>query len=164
MGLAPTIDLSRLAQACEGWNFFEGDEAGGESPRLTKGEIVIRLHRGEVAEAAAGAALLIGLGGTANQLCAGMGIPVVSIDEKGKRVQKKLLADAEILTEPTAAALAEQAFEILTTPELYRKMSDAGRARMGSPGALDDVVNYAARELGWKTRCEVYALLTKAAR
>jgi hypothetical protein len=33
---------------------------------------------------------------------------------------------------------------------------------MGEPGALDDVVNYAARELGWKTRCEVYALLAGA--
>ena len=112
-----------------------------------------------MAAAAAEATLLIGLGGTANQLCAGMGVPVISIDEKGKRVQKKLLADAEILTEPTAPALAAQALEILTTPELYRKMSGAGRARMGSPGALDDVVNYAARELGWRIRCEVYALL-----
>jgi tetraacyldisaccharide 4'-kinase len=158
MGLAPTIDLARLAQACEGWD-FAGGEAGENGYCLTKGEIVIRLHRGEVAEAAEGAALLIGLGGTANQLCAGMGIPVVSIDEKGKRVQKKLLADAEILAEPTAAALAEQALKVLTTPELYRKMSDAGHARMGNPGALDDVVNYAAQELGWKTRCEVYSRL-----
>jgi tetraacyldisaccharide 4'-kinase len=159
MGLAPTIDLPRLARACEGWEFSESLPGGPSS--LTKGGIVIRLHQGEVAEAAAGAVLLIGLGGTANQLCAGMGIPVISVDEKGKRVQKKLLADAEILTEPTPAALAGRAFEVLTTPELYRKMSDAGRARMGNPGALDDVVDYAARELGWKTRCEVYSEFKK---
>jgi tetraacyldisaccharide 4'-kinase len=157
MGLAPTIDLPRLAQACEGWTFADSGE--DRPPCLAKEDAVIRLHQGGVAAAAATAALLIGLGGTANQLCAGMGVPVVSIDEKGKRVQKKLLADAEILTEPTATALAAQALRVLTTPELYRKMSDAGRARMGGPGALDDVVDYAVRELGWKTRCEVYALL-----
>ncbi|MDR2174829.1 MAG: tetraacyldisaccharide 4'-kinase [Synergistaceae bacterium] len=158
MGLAPTIDLQRLTQACEGWRFSESEE--GRPPCLTKECLtkegaVIRLHLGGVAEAAAEATLLIGLGGTANQLCAGMGVPVISIDEKGKRVQKKLLADAEILTEPTASALAAQALKVLTTPALYRKMSDAGRVRMGSPGALDDVVSYAARELGWKIRCSI---------
>jgi tetraacyldisaccharide 4'-kinase len=88
-----------------------------------------------------------------------MGIPVISIDEKGKRVQKKLLEDAEILVEPTGEALAECAFKVLTTPELYAKMSAAGKTRMGEPGALDSVVDYAAKELGWSARCQVYALL-----
>ena len=50
--------------------------------------------------------LPFGLGGTANQLCAGLGIPVVSIDEKGKRVQKKLLGGAEILVKATPEALS----------------------------------------------------------
>jgi tetraacyldisaccharide 4'-kinase len=88
-----------------------------------------------------------------------MGIPVVSIDEKGKRVQKKLLGDSEILVEPTPLALAGCALSILTTPELHRKMSLAGKARMGEPGALDDVVSYASEELGWSVRCWVYERL-----
>ncbi|MDR1049234.1 MAG: tetraacyldisaccharide 4'-kinase [Synergistaceae bacterium] len=152
MVLAPTIEPSRLAAACEGWNLESGNGLC-----LTKGHVVIRLRQCGVGEAAAGASVLIGLGGTANQLCAGMGIPVVSIDEKGKRVQKKLLGDAEILTEPTPGALAGGALKILTTPALREKMSAAGRERMGKPGALDSVIRYAAEELGWKTRCEVSA-------
>jgi tetraacyldisaccharide 4'-kinase len=156
MVLAPTLSLPRLAEACQGWRL---DAREGGVPHLTKDGLAIALHRGDVSAAAAGARLLLGLGGTANQLCAGMGIPVVSIDEKGKRVQKKLLEDAEILVEPTPSALADCALKILTTPELYTKMSSAGRARMGEPGALDDVVRYAAEELGWNVRCKVYAEL-----
>ena len=52
-------------------------------------------------------------GGTANPLCAGLGIPVVSIDEKGKRVQKKLLGDAEILVKVTSEMLADEALRVL---------------------------------------------------
>ncbi|MDR1978122.1 MAG: tetraacyldisaccharide 4'-kinase [Synergistaceae bacterium] len=174
MVLAPTLSLSRLVDACEGWRLdgeldaeFDGEldwELDGKNEGLTKGGIRIRLHSGDVSTAAAGASLLLGFGGTANQLCAGMGIPVVSIDEKGKRVQKKLLGDAEILAEPTPSALADCALRILTTPELYEKMASAGRARMGDPGALDDVVRCAAEELGWSVRCEVYKELERSLR
>lgn len=158
MVLAPTLDEGRLVQSCEGWTFHE------EGPCLAKGETTIRLDRRDVAAVAGGARLLIGLGGTANQLCAGMGIPVVSIDEKGKRVQKKLLEDAEILVEPTPQALADCAFAVLTTPDLHEKMSSAGRARMGQPGALDDVVRVAGEALGWRVRCSVYRRLLKRSR
>ncbi|MDR1874253.1 MAG: tetraacyldisaccharide 4'-kinase [Synergistaceae bacterium] len=154
MALAPTIDPVRLLSSCRGWRLQLESE-----PVLTRGGVRIRLHRGNVAAAASEAMLLIGLGGTANQLCAGMGIPVVSIDEKGKRVQKKLLEDSEVLVEPTSDALAGSAFRILTTPGLYKKMSDAGRSRMGEPGALDSVARYAGEVLGWRVRCRVYGKL-----
>ncbi|MDR3231091.1 MAG: tetraacyldisaccharide 4'-kinase [Synergistaceae bacterium] len=153
MVLAPTIELPRLLRSCEGWS-----PTGTET--LSKGGIHIHLHHGDVSTAAPGTNLLIGLGGTANQLCAGMGIPVVAIDEKGKRVQKKLLEDSEILVAPTPDALADCAFRILTTPELHKKMSDAGRSRMGEPGALDDVVRHIEEHLGWRLRCRLYAKLT----
>jgi tetraacyldisaccharide 4'-kinase len=157
MVAAPTLSLPRLAEACRGWRLDENEDG---LPYLTKNAVSVALRRGDVPAAAAGASLLLGLGGTANQLCAGMGIPVVSIDEKGKRVQKKLLEDAEILTDPVPSALADCALRIVTTPELYKKMSSAGRVRMGGPGALDDVVRYAAEELGWNVRCDVYAKLS----
>ena len=157
MTLAPTISPQRLVEACEGW---ENDEKNGESDKLKKGDVEIRLHQGDVPLAAKGARLLIGLGGTANQLCAGMGIPVISIDEKGKRVQKKLLEDSELLVEPTPAALADCALKVLTNPELHAMMSRAGKSRMGKPGALDSVVGYVGRELGWGVRCEVYERLS----
>ena len=164
---APTLSLPRLAEACRGWRLDERknerkngkNEGEGDVSRLIKNDMAVVLCQGDVSAAAAGVSLLLGLGGTANQLCAGMGIPVVSIDEKGKRVQKKLLGAAEILVEPVASALAGCALEILTTPELYRKMSSVGKTRMGEPGALDDVVRCAAEELGWDVRCQVYTEL-----
>ena len=155
MTLAPTISRERLIDACEGWEIEEVDK----SAKLKKDGVEICLHQGDVPAAASGARLLIGLGGTANQLCAGMGIPVVSINEKGKRVQKKLLEDSELLVEPTPEALAEYALKVLTTPEIHAAMSRAGRARMGNPGAIDSVVEYVGKELGWSVRCEVYEKL-----
>ncbi|WP_298778202.1 hypothetical protein [uncultured Fretibacterium sp.] len=38
---------------------------------------------------------------------------MVSIDEKGKRVQKKLLRDAEILVKVTSETLAGEALRVL---------------------------------------------------
>ena len=167
---APTLSLFRLTEACQGWRLnqknqksheYQGNQENSGVLSLTKNGAAIALCQEDVSVAAEGADLALGLGGTANQLCAGMGIPVVSIDEKGKRVQKKLLGDAEILAKPTPSALAGCALKILTTPELYKKMSSAGRARMGKPGALDDVARYVAEELGWNIRCEIYAKLSR---
>ena len=154
MVLAPTLSLERLAASCEGWRLL-----GARSPRVERDGLSIPLMNAPVAEAAEGVTLLLGLGGTANQLCAGLGIPVVSIDEKGKRVQKKLLGDAELLVPATALNLAEGALRVLNTPSLYASMSRAGRERMGSPGALADAVNWAARELGWEIREALYRKL-----
>lgn len=151
MTVAPTIDMERLVSGCTGWR--------SENSTITKNDIAIRIHRGGVQEAASDASLLIGFGGTANQLCAGMGIPVISIDEKGKRVQKKLLGDAEILVAPTAQALSDCALRVLGDRALYDKMSAAGRSRMGEGGAVDDVARYAAESLGWRVRCELYERL-----
>ncbi|WP_298779564.1 hypothetical protein, partial [uncultured Fretibacterium sp.] len=56
-------------------------------------------------------------------------------------------------------ALAEGALSELKDPERYRLMSAAGRQRMGMPGGLEDLVNFAASELGWDLRQRVYARL-----
>lgn len=158
MVLAPTLSLDSLTHACEGWTY------NGELTRLEHGPdgVTVPLTGEPVAGAARGVSLLIGLGGTANQLCAGLGIPVVSIDEKGKRVQKKLLGEAELLVPPTGRDLAEGALRVLGDPALYAAMSAAGRQRMGSPGALDNVVDYAAAELGWAAREDAYRRLSGA--
>ena len=88
-----------------------------------------------------------------------MGIPVVSIDKKGKRVQKKLLGGAEILVKATPEALADGALRVLGGPQLFARMSAAGRRRMGAPGALADVVEYAASAPGWDVREALYERL-----
>ena len=150
MVLAPTLPVNEFLRACEnfGWHC--------EKTSLTHNGITITLTNESVARAAEGVKILLGLGGTANQLCAGLGIPVVSIDEKGKRVQKKLLGDSEILVKPEGKAIAECALRVLRDKNLYASMSSAGRERMGRPGAVEDIAEYACDVLGWRVRESVY--------
>lgn len=148
---APTLDMDRLLLGLSGWR-REGDWIFSDSLR-------VRLHCSSLAPAARGADLLLGLGGTANQVCAGLGVPVVSIIEKGKLVQKKLLQDAELLVEGTPEALAEAAERILKDSARRGRMKKAGIQRLGGAGALDSVVEYAAHQLGWAVRHQVYSRL-----
>lgn len=150
MVLAPTLDYETFFASCvnEGWT-----HSGNE---LTKNGITILLTDEEISRAADGALILLGMGGTANQLCAGLGIPVIAPDNKGKRVQKKLLGNAEILTEGNAGAIAECALRVLSDKSLYEFMSETGKIRMGNAGACDDVVRYTGDILGWKVREKVY--------
>lgn len=153
MILAPTLNYEKFFEACASYGWKKNSDA------LTKNNISIDLSYDSIAKSVNGVKILLGLGGTANQLCAGLGIPVISIDEKGKRVQKKLLGDAEILVSPTSQALAECALKVLGDKKLYDFMSSAGRERMGSPGALDDIVNFSCDRLGWGMKEKIYRLL-----
>ncbi len=155
--VAHSLDLQKLVSSARGtspedrWT-FDGRE-------LSCGELHVRVYSGEVSAVAEGAELLLGLGGTANQVCAGMGIPVLSILEKGKLVQKKLLGNAELLVPASAEQLAEAAKSLLNHPERLAKMSRAGRERLGRSGSLDAVIDFAARELGWAKKCALHQKL-----
>lgn len=152
--IAPTIDRRELVSRSAGW---EACSAGVESLRNGRSEIF--LYDGDLPAAARGADLVIGLGGTANQLCAGLGVPVLSVEEKGKLVQKRILQDAERLVSPDPVALAQAALEILESPELRLHMSRTGVARLGTAGALDEVVRFAVEELGLGLRETVHSRL-----
>ena len=165
MVVAPTLDMEKLLKACEGvpateegrWTAYgeEGD------PGVRKGTCEIRFFFGPLPAVAGSAHLLVGLGGTANQVCAGMGVPVVSIEEKGKFVQKKLLGESEVLVPPEPRALAEAAVRILMDEPLRLRMAAEGMARLGGPGALDKVVEYAASRMGWELRVRLYETLAE---
>jgi tetraacyldisaccharide 4'-kinase len=144
------IDVGKLVDNLEGWM------STAENSMLVSEGTRVRIYIGEVADAAVKADLLIGLGGTANQLCAGLGVPVVSILEKGKLIQKKLLKEAEVLVKADPLELAAAAEKILTDPDLRNRMRDAGIRNLGGTGALDHVVEYCASALGWDNRCKVY--------
>ncbi|MFP4482706.1 MAG: tetraacyldisaccharide 4'-kinase [Thermovirgaceae bacterium] len=156
MVVAATLDRHRLLESCPEWRFAETGQIIHQN-----GVLEIPVTEDDVAEVARGAQVVLGLGGTANQICAGLGIPVVSVLEKGKLVQKKLLGESESLVEPSPWSLAAEAREILKTPEKRRLMSKAGRSRMGPSGALDSVVQFAAAELGWDLRTRVWQRLAR---
>jgi tetraacyldisaccharide 4'-kinase len=152
--IAPTIDRGELVSRTSGWR--TGPAGAGS---LRKGPVEVFLYDGALPAVARTADLVIGLGGTANQLCAGLGIPVLSVEEKGKFVQKRILQDAERLVPRDPRSLAEAAFEILEDPNLRLHMSRTGILRLGPPGALDEVVRFALKELGLGLRESVYSRL-----
>ena len=156
MMLAPTLDYDKFFASCNSEGWTHSDTA------LTKDGVKISLTYDEISKASEGVCLLLGMGGTANQLCAGLGIPVIAPDNKGKRVQKKLLGDSEILTSGSAVAMAECALRVLDDERLYDYMSVTGRERMGVSGACDDVVKYTSETLGWKVRENVYRKLASS--
>jgi tetraacyldisaccharide 4'-kinase len=151
--LAPTLEKKPLFENVP--YKFDGD--GGLAVGLAK----IFIYSGPLAPAARGADLLIGLGGTANQVSAGLGVPVLSIIERSKIVQKKLLRESEVLVAPKPDALAEAAMDLLSDPARREEMSQAGMRLLGGSGALDRVVEYAAANLGWDARCRLYGVLRK---
>ncbi len=85
-----------------------------------------------------------------------MGVPVVSIEEKGKFVQKTA-GGSELLVPPTAQSLAEGAARILSDGSLRLKMAREGKETLGGPGALDTVVAHAAGSMGWDLRCRLFS-------
>jgi tetraacyldisaccharide 4''-kinase len=152
MVVAPTIEKDRLiAEAGRGGRV--GEDA------ISVGNAVVRLYDGPIAAVAYGADLLIGLGGTANQVSAGLGVPVLSIIEKGKLVQKKLLQDAELLVDATPEALADAAVALIRDPVRRHEMARAGIELLGGPGTANAVAAFVAGELGWEVRCRVYERL-----
>lgn len=155
MVVAPTLDAGRLLEKAPLWEFVSGDLI-----RSRKDGYSVKLFSGDVQEAALTSDVLIGLGGTANQICAGLGVPVVSIDEKGKRVQKKLLGEAESLVPPDPVLLAREALSILGDPGRQDNMARAGKERMGTGGAIEGIVGYASGVLGWEKRHEVYRVFS----
>ncbi|MDR1966751.1 MAG: tetraacyldisaccharide 4'-kinase [Synergistaceae bacterium] len=151
MVLAPTLEMDAMLA-----------ETGcrlNQKGFMEVGATEVGIYTGPIASVAYGADLLLGLGGTANQVAAGIGVPVLSVVERGKMVQKKILKDAEILTQPTAESLAASAIGLLGDPIARHRMSRAGIEVMGGPGAVDDVAEYAASELGWDARCKLYEAL-----
>ena len=155
MILAPTLDYEKFFEACRSYGWEKVND------NLTKNQITISISYESIAKSVDSVKILLGLGGTANQLCAGLGIPVISIDEKGKRVQKKLIGDAEILVNADSESLANTVKQVLNDKTLYEFMSNAGRERMGSPGALDDIVKYACKKFGWDMKDYVYKTLSE---
>lgn len=151
--MAPSISIGKMIRENPGWSFVED--------HLQKGEFRIRVLKGNLVGAARNADIVLGFGGTANQLCAGMGKPVVSIMEKGKNVQKKLLGDSESLVPGTPGSLASEILRIISSEEEYRKMSRAGLERLGAPGAISSLLEYLSDTAGWECRARIYSELAE---
>lgn len=109
---------------------------------LTAGEPAIPIWRGETGALFAGATLVVGQAGTANEAAAAAGLPVVALKTRRSRRagwyrmrQARLLGSALEVVPGDAAAAARGLAALLDDPARRAAMGATGRERMGPPGA-----------------------------
>ncbi|MCX5748943.1 MAG: hypothetical protein NTZ10_01675 [Candidatus Saganbacteria bacterium] len=102
----------------------------------------MRLHKDLFGDIINRSDIVIGLSGTGNEQAAGIGKPVVSFPGRGVQYtaafakrQKELLSGSLFVTKRNAAAAAADISLILNDKGMLKKMSSAGKERMGVPGA-----------------------------
>lgn len=105
------------------------------------------------------ATVVLGLSGTANEQAAGLGVPVVAFPREGVQYtrrfalrQKRLLGEALVLVEDAREA-AVWVRQLLEDPAERERRGQAGRQRMGEPGATERIVAWMERVFGWCPTC-----------
>lgn len=152
-GASAHVLTSSLAEA--GWVVRSGQHDGwvpqaGESlvfpARPVRTGPVVPLLRGAFPEIVEACTAVIGQTGTAVEQAAGVGKPVVMFESGGMvltrrtlRRYQRLLRDAIQVSDPDPEAVAQELLAILSDPERYRSMSEAGKKLMGPPGATEAI-------------------------
>ena len=106
----------------------------------------VLLARGHFSEILHAARVAVGTAGTANEQAAGLGRPVVGFPTPGPQYtrrfaerQKRLLGDALTLVEPDPKAVADAVRRLWDEGPARRRAIEAGRERIGPPGALPKI-------------------------
>jgi uncharacterized protein (TIGR03492 family) len=145
--LAPGIDRTRLtAEATNaGWH-TNGDvlQRAGTTVRITSA----------FGDAVQAADVVVGLAGTANEQAAGLGKPVVIFTGTGSQVTAEFVAlQQRLLGEALVAAAdwrdaARAVARLLGDPNERAARGEAGRRRMGLPGAVTRIAQAVLVQLG----------------
>ena len=144
LSIAPGLDPSRMSAAIEsaGLSVQRGRDERFPFSAFVGDREIVRAWGGPIGAMLQGADIVMGQAGTANEAAAAAGIPVVAFapSERGKhawyrRRQAGLLGDSLLLLAGDAGAAAGQVSSVLTDRERRERMGNAGRARMGAPGA-----------------------------
>ncbi len=149
--IAPTLDVARMARVAgpAGWRYeaeqdtLEGPE--GLTVQLCRGSFSAWIHLVEG---------VVGLAGTANEQCVGLGLPVVTYAGNGPQfnahfaeAQTRLLGASVSMVEPGPGNVARELWAMLTDAERRESIRRNGQARMGIPGASARIVADAASHL-----------------
>ena len=139
-----SIDLNELVKVCsDDWQFEESKEDDfcvGKMSNKKHGAIVKFYNRG-MADLLRNCKLVIGQAGTANEQATGLGKPVVAFDSFSddkmgwyRKRQKCLLGEAVAVVKKNPSEVSDMVFKILNDSELYKKMAEEGKNRLGLPG------------------------------
>lgn len=153
----PATDHARLSAlagtlALPGWRAVEGRgddlwmaHAEGARAGLLRGAFAGVLRASEIA---------VGMAGTANEQAVGLGLPLVGVPgaevqgEAYHRMKMPWFGPAAIPALRDEDAVAQAIRKLLADPEARARMAEAGRERMGPPGASDRLAAEIAARLG----------------
>lgn len=145
--LADQIDPARIA-ACAlavGWHRDERDDGCLVGPAGER----LWLEQGRFARWCRSVRLVVGLSGTANEQCAGLGLPVVTFpgvgpqfDARFARRQTLLLGESITLVEDAPEAVGQAVWRLLGDPERLARIAANGRQRMGPAGASERIAEH----------------------
>lgn len=153
LSLAAGLDASRFARdaARDGWNIGAASD-GVPFSLLHEGRVAVIGWSGALNTAFAGATVVLGQAGTANEGAAARGLPVVAFSHDGwgasrwyRRRQEGLLGKALAVVPRRLPDAASAVAALLDDTARRRMMSDVGRARMGPPGASRRIAAAIAR-------------------
>jgi hypothetical protein len=135
LSIAPNLDVARFAPVLERF------------PAITP-------WQGPIGGLLAGATVVIGQAGTANEAAAAQGLPVIAFDVDGDRRngwyrmrQERLLGDAMIVVPGGLEAATGAIVALLHDPARLAAMRAAGPARMGAPGGAATIASAIVAQL-----------------
>lgn len=143
LSIAPGIDAARLRSALHhaAFDVRETPQAFVPFEIARDGRIFARAWSGEAGAVFAGAILVLGQAGTANEAAAAAGLPVIAFDrgidrehEWYRRRQGRLLGEALVMASGEAGRAAQSVRELLDDPQRRARLGQIGRERMGAPG------------------------------
>ncbi len=155
LSVAPGLDPDSMANglAAAGWDVRRSGARDAPFALYENEREIVRAWRGSPGAMLRACALVLGQAGTANEAAAAAGIPVVALEPSGRRAwyrnrQIALLGEALLVLGPNDPDPAQCVDRVLGDESLRARMSQAGRSRMGPPGAAKTIAREVARWCG----------------
>lgn len=152
VSVAPALTSERMMQAlaADGWEVRAGGNERQPFSLHAGGREVARAWRGPLGAMLQNADAVLGQAGTANEGAAALGIPVLALDQSGKRAwyrkrQIGLLGDALAILQGNARDAARELGALLDDTARRERMGAVGRERMGPAGGARAVAGEIAR-------------------
>lgn len=143
LSIAPALQAGRFAELlrADGWRIEQRGDPLAPFSAFDDGRELVTAWSGPSEAMLSAAKLVLGQAGTANEAAAAAGVPVIAFvpsRERKKwyrRRQAQLLGDALLIVPRDVAEGARAVVELLRDPQRQEAMAQAGRERMGPPGA-----------------------------
>lgn len=147
--LAASTDVNLLGISARQAGFMLEEDNSSNLKKLVSKSCSILLLSNCFGDSINSAYLVIGQAGTGNEQAAGLGKPVVAFDSGDRKKlswyrarQKGLLGDALAVVNRDPESLAKKVLQLLDDKNLYSRMSQTGRERMGPPGGAGKMADY----------------------